>query len=230
MRTDEQWESMLFPRLLAVAERGWHTAEWELTYEQGRRFKRGDTDHTNMEMLEKDWCSFARRIGEFELPYLVAAGWSCWLPPPGAQLQLETTATPRHDSPRLYRLVARSEFPSLQIQYCLCPGNAHTGDHGAPSIRVEANSAGSGARTGVGVSGVAGGAFVARAKREAAEAGLELLGARLPSTGIAWSVYDPHGSVMIAVDESAAKAGGVTVWLRTAVGEVTSRPTALVAV
>ena len=36
VRTDEQWECMLFPRLFAVAERGWHAAEWELPYEKGR--------------------------------------------------------------------------------------------------------------------------------------------------------------------------------------------------
>ena len=35
VRTDEQWECMLFPRLFAVAERAWHVAEWELPYEKG---------------------------------------------------------------------------------------------------------------------------------------------------------------------------------------------------
>ena len=233
VRTDAQWESMLFPRLLAVSERAWHTAEWELKYEQGRRFKHADTEHTNVAKLEEDWCSFARRIGQYELPYLVAAGWSCWLPPPGAQLQ--TTETSGHDSPRrLYRLVARSEFPSLQIQYCLCPGNPHSGDQSlqdGPSIQVvvDSTSSSAGARMGIGVSGAAGGAFVARAKQEAAAAGLEPLGARPPDRGVIWSLYDPHSPAMVVVDESAAQAGGVTVWLRTVVGELASRPTALVA-
>ena len=35
VRTDEQWECMLFPRIFAVAERGWHAAQWELPHEKG---------------------------------------------------------------------------------------------------------------------------------------------------------------------------------------------------
>ena len=84
---------------------------------------------------------------------------------------------------------------------------------------------------GIGVSGAeAGGAFVAHAKQEAATAGLEPLGARPPDGGIVWSYYDPHAPAVVAVDESATQAGGLTVWLRTVVGELASRPTALVAV
>jgi hexosaminidase len=42
---------MLFPRLLAVAERGWTAGAWELPYEAGRRFKLGETAHTDRAAL-----------------------------------------------------------------------------------------------------------------------------------------------------------------------------------
>ncbi|MDP5147389.1 family 20 glycosylhydrolase [Shewanella sp. ULN5] len=33
IRSDQQAEFMFFPRLLALVERAWHKAEWELEYD-----------------------------------------------------------------------------------------------------------------------------------------------------------------------------------------------------
>lgn len=212
VRTDEQWETMLFPRLLAVAERSWHTADWELAYTTGRRFKLGETAHTDAKALETEWAAFAQRLGRFELPRLAEAGWTCWLPPPGAQL-LENR-----------ELDARGEFPFLGIEVCVCPGNPHRGDHGTTGLTTIEASDGR-PRVGVGVSGGAGGALIAQAKAEAAAAGVEPLGAR-PPPDAEWITFD---AVMATVIPSGGEEG-VTVWLRTVLGGRHSRATALVVV
>ncbi|ROW55231.1 beta-N-acetylhexosaminidase, partial [Cronobacter malonaticus] len=41
VRTDKQMEYMMYPRLLAVAERAWHRAAWEQDYQAGREYKGG---------------------------------------------------------------------------------------------------------------------------------------------------------------------------------------------
>jgi hypothetical protein len=235
VRTDEQWEGMLFPRLLAVAERGWHMASWELPYTAGRRYKRGVTAHTDMLSLEREWASFARRVGRYELPRLAAAGWASWLPPPGARLREETATNDTAESvaapPRVYALEARVEFPGLGIEYCLCAGNPHRGDHVASSIQIDGPDmdddpdGGRFQRVGVGVSGPDGGAFVSKAREEAALTGAEPLGARPPCDAV-WLPYDEAAPPKVSVEQG----GPVTVWLRTLLGGRSSRAAALVAI
>lgn len=82
IRTSEQLEPMLYPRLLALAERAWHRAEWE-----------GSTP--NATAREREFALFARTLVERELPRLAASGVEFYLPPPGArwekgQLQVNT--------------------------------------------------------------------------------------------------------------------------------------------
>ena len=72
-RSAEQAEYMLFPRMLAVAERAWHAAAWETltdrkTFEQARR---------------ADWLQFAAAVGRRELRRLDRLGVSYRLPRPG---------------------------------------------------------------------------------------------------------------------------------------------------
>ncbi|RUS85813.1 hypothetical protein EGW08_006442 [Elysia chlorotica] len=65
---------MLLPRLLAVAERAWHEAKWEV-------LPRGEQ---RMALLESDWTKFTNTLGYRELPRLDRFGYHYRIPPPGA--------------------------------------------------------------------------------------------------------------------------------------------------
>ncbi|WP_232477659.1 family 20 glycosylhydrolase [Caballeronia calidae] len=74
MRTDQQFEYMVYPRLLALAERAWHRAAWELPYTQGERYKLGDTNKVDKAALAQDWAGFMSVVQNRELPKLTRAG------------------------------------------------------------------------------------------------------------------------------------------------------------
>ncbi|KVR09682.1 beta-N-acetylhexosaminidase [Burkholderia ubonensis] len=74
MRNDRLLEYMVYPRLLALAERAWHKADWELPYTAGVRYKRGDTHHVDAAALQRDWAGFATLLQQRELPKLERAG------------------------------------------------------------------------------------------------------------------------------------------------------------
>ena len=70
VRTEEQLEQMIYPRLLALAERAWHKAAWEETQDENARLN--------------DWQRFANRVSQVELNKLQSIGSYFYLPPPGA--------------------------------------------------------------------------------------------------------------------------------------------------
>lgn len=75
VRTWDQMDSMIFPRLLCVAERGWHRADWE-----------SELDREKLtEKQFEDWSSFAQKLGCKEFARLDKRGIAYHLPPPGAQ-------------------------------------------------------------------------------------------------------------------------------------------------
>jgi len=74
MRTDQQFEYMVYPRLLALAERAWHRADWERPYREGERYKLGETDHVDKLALARDWQGFASVVEQRELAKLKLAG------------------------------------------------------------------------------------------------------------------------------------------------------------
>ncbi|BBP96214.1 chitobiase [Burkholderia sp. SFA1] len=74
MRTDPQFEYMVYPRLLALAERAWHRAEWERPYRDGERYKLGDTDKVDKAALARDWAGFASVVQNREVAKLKRAG------------------------------------------------------------------------------------------------------------------------------------------------------------
>ena len=78
VRTKRQFHEMIFPRLLALAERAWHKAAWEDVREATDREKG----------LQADWVRFRTVVGLKELPRLDAAGIKYRVPPPGARLAL----------------------------------------------------------------------------------------------------------------------------------------------
>ncbi|XP_059175868.1 beta-hexosaminidase-like [Physella acuta] len=75
VRTADQFYEMIFPRLIALAERAWHKAPWEDVDPKKRKPKE-----------EEDWSVFAHTLGNKELKRLEAANISYHIPPPGARV------------------------------------------------------------------------------------------------------------------------------------------------
>ncbi|WP_321965170.1 family 20 glycosylhydrolase [Paraburkholderia sp. J7] len=74
MRNDRLFEYMVYPRLLALAERSWHRAPWELPYRAGERYKLGDTDKVDKAALARDWAEFMSVVQARELAKLQRSG------------------------------------------------------------------------------------------------------------------------------------------------------------
>ena len=109
VRTDNQMEYMMYPRLLAVAERAWHQSEWEIPYVKNREFKQGETHYVDQTKLLSDWTRFANIVGQRELAKLDLAGIDYRLPLPGAKIVAG-------------KLMANIALPGLTIEYSLNNG------------------------------------------------------------------------------------------------------------
>lgn len=103
VRTAEQMEYMLYPRLYALAERAWKKADWELDYQAGLTFS-GSTNNVNKTLLDQDFAGFAQALALKEFPKLDAAGIRYRIPVPGA-------------SDNGGSLVMNSALPGLPLQY-----------------------------------------------------------------------------------------------------------------
>ncbi|ATM85151.1 beta-N-acetylhexosaminidase [Yersinia enterocolitica] len=104
VRTDEQMEYMIFPRVLPLAERAWHRAPWEQDYKAGREYIGGETHHVDTKALSTDWQRFANIMGQRELAKLDKAGIAYRLPVPGARVVAG-------------QLEANISLPGLNIEY-----------------------------------------------------------------------------------------------------------------
>lgn len=102
VRRDSLVDYMLFPRLLAFAERAWHRAAWEPAYRAGASYSYGD-GQVDQRALDADWSSFGARMPQ-QLRQLEAAGILYRLAPPGARIAGGM-------------LEANSEFPGQPIEY-----------------------------------------------------------------------------------------------------------------
>ncbi|BFZ08610.1 hypothetical protein BsWGS_11648 [Bradybaena similaris] len=102
-RTEQILDYMIFPRLLALAERAWHAAEWENEPEKTKR-EAG---------MNEDWVKFANTLGHRELQRLDAHGYLYRIPPPGAIVQNNIVTT-------------SVEFPGLEVQASTDEGNEWT--------------------------------------------------------------------------------------------------------
>ncbi|MDE1485473.1 carbohydate-binding domain-containing protein [Xenorhabdus bovienii] len=109
VRTDDQMEYMIYPRLLPLAERAWHQASWEQNYQQGREYKGGVTHYVDTNALNNDWIDFANLMGQHELAKLDKANIAYRLPVPGGRIVSGT-------------LEANIALPGLAIQYSLDGG------------------------------------------------------------------------------------------------------------
>ncbi|MDR7117991.1 family 20 glycosylhydrolase [Caulobacter sp. BE254] len=106
IRSDAQVDYMLYPRLLALAERAWHGASWETPYTPGKAYD-STTGAFTADMRARrdaDWAAFANLLGGRELARLDAAGVAYRIPTVGAVVENG-------------RLRANVEFPGLPIEY-----------------------------------------------------------------------------------------------------------------
>ncbi|CAG5119875.1 unnamed protein product [Candidula unifasciata] len=103
LRNEQIMDYMVFPRLLALAERAWHAANWE--NEPDKIKKQADMD--------EDWVKFANTLGHRELARLDSRGYLYRIPPPGAIVHTN-------------KVKASVEFPGLQVQISTDEGNTWT--------------------------------------------------------------------------------------------------------
>lgn len=96
IRTPEQLEEMIYPRLIPLGERAWHKAAWE-------------SDKPDADARQREWSRFAAVLAARELPRMVRAGVQIYLPPPGAI---------RDNG----KLLANTAFPGMAIEYSVDQG------------------------------------------------------------------------------------------------------------
>ncbi|MCJ8267863.1 MAG: family 20 glycosylhydrolase, partial [Psychrosphaera sp.] len=107
VRSDAQAEYMLFPRLIALAERAWHKPTWEPEYNYEGAVYNKDSKVFNDQMREarnKQWNVFANVIARKEMPKLDKQGVFYRIPTVGATI-----------NQRLLR--ANVIFPGMSIEY-----------------------------------------------------------------------------------------------------------------
>lgn len=102
IRRDSIVDYMLFPRLLAFADRAWHQAAWEPPYRAGASYSYAD-GKVDQAALKADWSRFAATMPE-QLEALGRAGIAYRIAPPGARIVNGM-------------LEANSEFPGQTIEY-----------------------------------------------------------------------------------------------------------------
>ncbi len=102
IRTDTQVDYMLFPRLLALAERAWAPAPWTPAYQAGASYAWGDP-RVDAAKLKTGWQDFAGRVTA-QLPMLEKIGVAYRVAPPGARIANG-------------KLEANSMFPGTAIEY-----------------------------------------------------------------------------------------------------------------
>ncbi len=111
-RMDNTVEHKVFPRLLALAERAWHLADWAVPYNyQGAKYSQ-DTNAFTREMQQqrdKQWRLFAQTLGQKEFAKLELANIDYRLPTVGAIIKAG-------------KLHANIAFPGLTIEYQVADG------------------------------------------------------------------------------------------------------------
>lgn len=96
IRTPEQLQRMIFPRLLVLAERAWFKAPWENAPD-------------DRPLRDQDWAQFSTSLARKELPKLSQRGVHFYVAPPGAHKHNENT-------------LANTALPNTFIEYSLDKG------------------------------------------------------------------------------------------------------------
>uniref|UniRef100_UPI003D10E04C chitobiase/beta-hexosaminidase C-terminal domain-containing protein n=1 Tax=Shewanella sp. TaxID=50422 RepID=UPI003D10E04C len=90
VRSDQVVEYLVFPRLLVLAERAWHKADWEVPYQyQGAKYG-AESNFFTPEMRAAQtaqWQVFANTLGHKELAKLDKAGIAYRVPTVGAKIK-----------------------------------------------------------------------------------------------------------------------------------------------
>ncbi len=89
VRSEQQAEYKIYPRLLALAERAWHKARWQVPYDyKGKRYDQSSGVFTPQLKAIRDtqWLAFSETIAKKELAKLERAGVFYRLPTPGAKI------------------------------------------------------------------------------------------------------------------------------------------------
>ncbi|NQZ25761.1 MAG: carbohydate-binding domain-containing protein [Colwellia sp.] len=89
VRSDAQAEYMIYPRLLALAERAWHQASWQVPYNaNGGQYSKGSNVFNQQlrQVRDKKWLAFSQTIGKKELAKLDLAGVFYRVPTVGAKI------------------------------------------------------------------------------------------------------------------------------------------------
>lgn len=105
-RSDKAVEYMLFPRLVAMAERAWHKAKWATPYDPKKAYGYNSPSLTDEQLLSQsqDWADFSNVFENKILPHLIEQDIVVRIPPPGAIIVNGI-------------LHANSLFPGLHIYY-----------------------------------------------------------------------------------------------------------------
>jgi len=89
VRSSTQAEYMIYPRLLALAERAWHQADWQVPYNySGQKYNKDSGMFTEQLKQQRDqqWLKFSQVLAEKELEKLDLAGVFYRLPTVGAKV------------------------------------------------------------------------------------------------------------------------------------------------
>ncbi|NMP30275.1 family 20 glycosylhydrolase [Thalassotalea sp. M1531] len=111
-RTEATAEYKIFPRLIALAERAWHSANWAVPYNyEGFKYSQDTNTFTDEKRKLRDtaWFDFAHTIGKKELPKLELGNINYRLPTVGAKIINGL-------------LHANIAFPGITIEYRLLEG------------------------------------------------------------------------------------------------------------
>jgi hexosaminidase len=112
VRSDALANYMLFPRLLAVAERAWHTPQWAESYQKEVAYSTntGHFDAAQIEAMNADWFSFTHVLSHKAMPQLLKDGIEPRVPLPGAMIKEGM-------------LHMHSTFSGLQLEFKVQGGN-----------------------------------------------------------------------------------------------------------
>lgn len=102
IRTDGQVEYMLFPRLLALAERSWTPATWTPPYRAGASYGWHDP-RVDVARLDREWRDFSGRVTA-QFPLLERIGIAYRVVPPGGRITGG-------------KLEVNTAFPGMTIEY-----------------------------------------------------------------------------------------------------------------
>jgi len=104
IRTDDQYYEMAFPRVLAVAERAWHRASWELDWTANETYD-STTGLVPKDELANDYHGFVTKLGCHEVFKMKKLGIYYRIPPPGGKVDGSGMLT------------ANTELPCTAIMY-----------------------------------------------------------------------------------------------------------------